>query len=472
MFSPWDPPSTAELDQQTFAKLNEIRHQKKTDIYDLLIELRQKAFAIKQDEEMYTYFKAITRGRRTSGIEYEIDITYIERYGDFYDILFVDLQGKVCHSIKKESDYNKNLFSPPFTNSELSRTLRGAVSGNFAEFQYYPPSAEPAAFFTVQLEDMDQPIGWFVLQVAANSLNSVLTNRTGLGKTGEVYLVNKQKKMLTDSRFFQRSTILRQTIATEAVNLAFKNGNGEKIIHDYRGTPVYSSFEKLKIFGKEWVLITEIDEDEVLTEIYRKFKTHFFRELLAFIDNRSITRTGSGVLISDSDIRVDMNEYQKNDEIKRLATYGVATCTAVAATYPGKFGYLAHISPIDEIYMQDWYSNIGFGKNYFNLLGELFRHISYYDIYPSELGLLNVVIVVPHQESVLNTIDTLLDQGLGLSNIKIMYNKEALSANVLLDTDTNLVQVEWTGKTHNVVEWSTDVNNLAIAMKEILNRKG
>ncbi len=47
---------------------------------------------------------------------------------------------------------------------------------------------------------------------------------------------------------------------------------------------MYSSFEKLKIFGAEWVLIIEIDEDEILSDVYRKYKKHYCRDLLSFIN--------------------------------------------------------------------------------------------------------------------------------------------------------------------------------------------
>ncbi len=50
--------------------------------------------------------------------------------------------------------------------------------------------------------------------------------------------MNKGKMMLTDSRFYQRSTILRKTIVTEAVHRAFADGKGERVIKDYRGTSV------------------------------------------------------------------------------------------------------------------------------------------------------------------------------------------------------------------------------------------
>ncbi len=171
----------------------------------------------------------------------------------------------------------------------------------------------------------------------------------------------------------------------------------------------------------------------------------------------------------ESYLRVEMNEYMRDDDIHKLKTYGVATCTAVTATYPGKFGYLAHLAPTDEIFMRNWYTKVVSGGHSVNLLGELFGHIFYFDLYPSERQQLNVVIIVPHEESVIKTIDALLDQGLRLNNLKIMYDKKALSANILLDTVSNIVSVEWNRNNGVVFSSSHDSHDLATALKYIIS---
>ncbi len=470
IYFPGNPPSIQELNQQVFSRLHKVRIEKKEDIFQLLSEFQQKAFAINDDKEMHTYFKTILRNQVMPDTEYKIDKKYVESYGDFYDILFVDTQGVVRHSIKRESDYKKNLLSPPFTNSELSKILEHSFAGNFAEFEYYPPSAEPAAFFSVPFKEMNKTVGWFVLQLAANTMNAVLTERKGLGQTGEVYLVNNRKLMLTDSRFYQRSTILRKTIVTEAVDRAFKDGTGERVINDYRGTAVYSSFEKLEIFDTEWVLIVEIDEDEILTDVYRKYKKHYSRDLLSFINVNFKETNTSDAFNSGVYLTVEMNEYKRDDAIHKLKTYGVATCTAVTATHPGKFGYLAHLAPTDEIFMRSWYIQAFLGGNSVNLLRELFGQIFYFDLYPSERQQLNVVIIVPHEESVIKTIDALLGQGLRLNNLKIMYDKKALSANILFDTVSNIVSVEWNRNNGVAFSTSNDSHDLATALKYIISK--
>ena len=55
-------------------------------------------------------------------------------------------------------------------------------------------------------------------------------------------------------------------------------------------------------------------------------------------------------MLNNSFIKVDFKEFQKSKNSQLLYTEGVATCTAMTISYPGKFGYLLHITPTDGSY--------------------------------------------------------------------------------------------------------------------------
>ncbi len=60
----------------------------------------------------------------------------------------------------------------------------------------------------------------------------------GLGETGEVYIVGRDKLMITESRFVE-DAIYKQVVDTEGVRVALDNGIGMTGIYpDYRGIPV------------------------------------------------------------------------------------------------------------------------------------------------------------------------------------------------------------------------------------------
>lgn len=66
-------------------------------------------------------------------------------------------------------------------------------------------------------------------------LSEITTDRAGMGKTGEVYLVNRDKVMLTESRFIENAS-LKQKVDAEPIR-AFAENNKEivGIYKDYRG---------------------------------------------------------------------------------------------------------------------------------------------------------------------------------------------------------------------------------------------
>ena len=96
------------------------------------------------------------------------------------------------------------------------------------------------------------------------NFQSILLERTGLGETGESYLVGKDQRMRTSSRFFPEENPLNIVVDTRSFRDAMAGGSGKNIIDDYRGERVFSTYELFEDSGLKWVVISEIDEQEAL----------------------------------------------------------------------------------------------------------------------------------------------------------------------------------------------------------------
>ena len=107
----------------------------------------------------------------------------------------------------------------------------------------------------------DEPIGIIISKMRTTALDNILLNRSGLGESGEVYIVNSDFMMLSESRFFENA-IFQQVVDTTAVQKCF-NENQEYIgfYLDYRDTPIYGSSYCANDLGI--VLLAEIDETEI-----------------------------------------------------------------------------------------------------------------------------------------------------------------------------------------------------------------
>ena len=115
---------------------------------------------------------------------------------------------------------------------------------------------------TISLQ-IKEPQGCDVAIVKPN-LQSILIERTGLGETGESYLVGSDKRMRTSSRFFPTRNPLNIQVDTRAVREALAGKSAKNLIDDYRGIKVFSAYELLSVPNIEWVIISEIDEQEAL----------------------------------------------------------------------------------------------------------------------------------------------------------------------------------------------------------------
>lgn len=99
--------------------------------------------------------------------------------------------------------------------------------------------------------------------VEVPEIQEILLQRTGLGQTGESYLVGEDFLMRTKSRFFDGIPWVIQ-VKSEGVINALQGKNGEGIFPDYRNMEVFSSYGLMSFYGMDWVILTEMDHQEAL----------------------------------------------------------------------------------------------------------------------------------------------------------------------------------------------------------------
>jgi signal transduction histidine kinase len=116
----------------------------------------------------------------------------------------------------------------------------------------------------------NQIIGAVVLEIPFEAINNIMfedPENSGLGKTGETYLVGNDLLMRSNSRF-KDNAVSNIKVETEAVQKAFLHGDGIGIVKDYRDISVLSSYSKVIIKGLNWVILAEIDEKEAMIPIF------------------------------------------------------------------------------------------------------------------------------------------------------------------------------------------------------------
>ncbi len=106
--------------------------------------------------------------------------------------------------------------------------------------------------------------GCVILEVGMKRIYNILVDREGLGETGETYVVNREKLMVSESRFL-KDVSLRVKADTVGVTEGLSGKAGVAIYPDYRNIPVFGSWHPIK--HTNWVLLAEIDEAEAFAPV-------------------------------------------------------------------------------------------------------------------------------------------------------------------------------------------------------------
>ncbi|MFC3152942.1 methyl-accepting chemotaxis protein [Litoribrevibacter euphylliae] len=248
-------------------------------------------------------------------------VQYLETFG-FYDIFIVDPKnGHIIYSVFKEVDYATSLDSGPFKNTGIAEVYRQAKNAKnsdfiaFTDFAPYPPSYEsPASFMASPISDDTGFHGVLIFQMPLDIINGIMTHdknwsNVGLGDSGETYLVGKDNKLRSDSRFLledpegytkaladsgmdqnilsliqaRETGIGLQSVNSDSIKAALNGEEGFLHIFDYRNVEVLSAFTPLEFRGVTWALVAEIDEAEAFVSANEVSNTIATNAIIVFV---------------------------------------------------------------------------------------------------------------------------------------------------------------------------------------------
>ena len=231
-------------------------------------------------------FQGYTNGRYDAPAEYKAVHDkyfptlryYMEQYG-YRDLFFLcGDHGDISFTVVKESDFGQR--ATEIDSGSLGDAWRVAAKEDKAcisDVKSYTPSAdEPAQFIAAPIKDDGEIIGVVALQISMDEINRIMSERSGMGRTGETYLIGPDCLMRSDS-FLEpvghsvvasfAGTVEKNGIDTEASHQALAGKSGTEIITDYRGNLALSAYAPVKVGDITWVLLAEIDKSEAFAPI-------------------------------------------------------------------------------------------------------------------------------------------------------------------------------------------------------------
>ena len=220
----------------------------------------------------------------------------------FGDLLLIDASsGSVVYTVDKRGEFGTDLDSGPHRDSGLATVilegLTEAAAGEtvLIDFTPYAPAGgAPTLFAASAMRDGGVLVGVVAVEVPHSMLTQITTaggnwRGTGLGDTGEVFVVGTDSLMRTDSRLWIEqpeeylvavadagyppqvatavdvfgTTVLIQPVDTEAVAAALA---GDLFIDrsvNYLGEGTFTTAGPLDVGSLGWVIVAEAQESEV-----------------------------------------------------------------------------------------------------------------------------------------------------------------------------------------------------------------
>ncbi len=226
---------------------------------------------------------------------------------DLYGIEILNSQGIVVGHSGEEEAEEVHKEENKFFKTVFSLGKEGIfVSDAF----YDKESKRNAIAISAPIIDEGEFLGVVIIKMGLETLADITIDRTGLGNTGEIYILNKENLLITPSRFLGGNAgILTQEVDTENSRECqedFEEYGGESVIlkeHeeeeaiisyiDYRGEKGIGVHAY--ILETRWCLLAEISESEVLgsarkqlliVSLFILIITSVFLFLLAYFSGR------------------------------------------------------------------------------------------------------------------------------------------------------------------------------------------
>ncbi|MCP4266701.1 MAG: HAMP domain-containing protein, partial [Candidatus Brocadiaceae bacterium] len=223
--------------------------------------------------------------------ERDSDLQTFQRNYGYYDIFLIDDLGNILYTISKEDDLATNLLTGRYKDTNFGRSCKTALKTEkqvFSDLEYYSPSDNELAGFVMQVmvNEVGEKIGLIAFQLQLEKINRIMQVRTGLGETGETFLVGSDLLLRSNPLKTDESLALREDAKVDTditrrwyeefflqndKNHIVNNEEGtepvtnESLITKYigrNGLPVIGVLNHIDICSVQMAMVAEIEQKE------------------------------------------------------------------------------------------------------------------------------------------------------------------------------------------------------------------
>lgn len=191
---------------------------------------------------------------------------------EYNDILFIDSKKNVIYTVAKDKDFGEylegDLLSKTLLNKEFKNLLNGRQVLDFSLYLHNRPSC----FVTHPIKESETTIGVIVIEIPIHKINEIMHDRSGLGSTGDSFLIGTDGFLRSDSFMYPEYTVEKcfsssKFIADRGLVKHLLKKSGRRVTVDlfYEQNEVLQVYNKFSFLGTTWIIISDKDILEIVS---------------------------------------------------------------------------------------------------------------------------------------------------------------------------------------------------------------
>lgn len=190
----------------------------------------------------------------------------------YQDVLLVNSSGRVVYSFGKEADFGADLLGGPWRETRLAEIAGAAALGPgttvIADFEPYEALRGEWALFIgapVQGVGAGGEEGALVFQLTPEHIGKHLARGEQQRKSAASMILGDGYRILGAPPWMEEDDA-ENPLAAEARERARGAGSGSMILRDRSGAQVLAAWEAVTFEGIRWIVVAQVDMDEVRAE--------------------------------------------------------------------------------------------------------------------------------------------------------------------------------------------------------------
>ena len=190
------------------------------------------------------------------------------------DLYAIDDEGYVLFSVTNGPELGVRLAGGP-----LYEVWKHALdTGKMAFFDvslYAQADNEPSFFIAAPVSEYGKQRGAIIIRLGLNGINSFMSDRTGLGTSGESYLLGPDLTLRSDSLLSPQEHSVKASLSNPATGKvasmqakqALEGNSGVMEGTNYLGQQVIAAYCPVSFLDQKWLLIAEVNLEEALANL-------------------------------------------------------------------------------------------------------------------------------------------------------------------------------------------------------------